>query len=123
MIETPIKWLGLILAGLALVYSAFSGVGLDAPERTGVLFQRFGASGVFWSYLGLAGLSVLIGGWGLARWFRRLRRDLATRHGAAGPPRRSVVAMRVAIALCTLILLAGIGFLLIRLAGLVDIVS
>ncbi|WP_343714959.1 hypothetical protein [Inquilinus sp.] len=109
--ETPIKATGLILVGFAMVYAAFAGVHDGAPERTGLIFQEWGADGIFWSYLAAAGLSILIGGWWLSRWARQLRHVMAS---AARP----LWAGRVALALCALLILAGAAFLLSRLATL-----
>lgn len=111
--EAPIKATGLILVGFAMVYGAFAGVHDGAPERTGLIFQEWGADGIFWSYLAAAGLSILIGGWWLSRWARHVRNAMA-----AGSTTRPLWAGRVALGLCAVLILAGAAFLLSRLATL-----
>jgi len=111
--ETPIKATGLILVGFAMIYGAFAGVHDGAPERTGLIYQEWGADGIFWSYLAAAGLSILIGGWWLSRWARQLQHVMASASAA-----RPLWAGRVALALCAVLILAGAAFLLSRLATL-----
>ena len=115
--ETPIKAIGLILVGFAMVYGAFAGVHDGAPERTGLIFQEWGADGIFWSYLAAAGLSILIGGWWFSRWVRRFRLAVAEAQ-AGGATARPLWAGRATLALCAAMILAGAGFLLFRLSTL-----
>ena len=115
--ETPIKAIGLILVGFAMIYGAFAGIHDGAPERTGLIFQEWGAAGIFWSYLAAAGLSILIGGWWFSRWVGELRQVMAAAQ-AAGPTARPLWAGRFALALCTALILAGAAFLLFRLTTL-----
>jgi hypothetical protein len=115
--ETPIKAIGLILVGFAMVYGAFAGVHDGAPEQTGLIYQEWGAAGIFWSSLAAAGLSVLIGGWWFSSWVRRFRLAIAEAQ-AASATARPLWAGRFALALCAALFLAGAAFLLFRLTTL-----